>query len=120
MEKCLVALNIRGNDSSSTNFSNEEKGDQASSSWSRNSITKQALLYDKEHSLITMLQEVKENETYFLEIIDSKMMAMNQLSTTSPLLQPPNLNENQDSERSFDRGGSFNNSGAQSRTSSLA
>ncbi len=76
MEKCLVALNIRGNDSSSTNFSNEEKGDQACS-WSRNSVTKQALLYDKEHSLVTMLQEVKENENYFLEIIDSKMMALN-------------------------------------------
>lgn len=84
MEKCLVALNIRGNDSSSTNFSNE---DQAS--WSRNSITKQALLYDKEHGLVTMLQEVKESEHYFLEIIDSKLMAMNQLSS-SPML-PPSL-----------------------------
>ena len=40
-------------------------------------MTKQALLYDKEHGLVTMLQEVKESEHYFLEIIDSKLMAMN-------------------------------------------
>ena len=117
MEKCLVALNIRINDSSSTNFSNEEKGDQACS-WSRNSITKQALLYDKEHSLVTMLQEVKENENYFLEIIDSKMMAMNQLSSGMSPLLPPNL-ENQETSHN-DRGGSFNNSVGQSRHSSLA
>jgi len=34
-------------------------------------VTKQALIYDKEHLLVTMLQEIKEGETYFIEIIDS-------------------------------------------------
>ena len=80
----MQALNIRGNDSSSTNFSNDE-----AASNSRNSLTKQALVYDKEHNLITMLQEISENQTYFIEVIDSRLLAMNQLER-SPML-PPNL-----------------------------
>ena len=65
-------------------------------------------MYDKEHMLVTMLQEVKQNETYFIEVIDSKLLAMNQLAS-SPML-PPSL-ENQDSAGggSDCRGGSFNN-----------
>ena len=94
-----MALNIKVNESSST------KTDDHASLNSRSSVTKQALVYDKEHMLITMLQEVKENETYFIEVIDSKLLAMNQLAS-SPLL-PPSL-ELQDSQGS-DRGGSFNN-----------
>ena len=64
-----------------------------------------------------MLQEVNENENYFLEIIDNKLIALNQLASSSPML-PPSL-EQQDSLNS-DRGGSFNNSVAQSRLSSLS
>lgn len=49
LEKCLVAHNIKGNDSSSTNQTNDDHGS------SRSLYTKQALLYDKEHMLVTML-----------------------------------------------------------------
>lgn len=111
LEKCLIALNIKGADSSSTKMSNEEQ-----SSTGRSIITKQILLYDKEHVLVTMLQEVIEGDTYFIEIIDSQIIAINQLG--SPML-PPSL-ENQDSTGS-ERGGSFNNfNSSQSRRSSLA
>ena len=106
LEKCLIALNVKAHESSST------KTDDHASLNSRSSVTKQALVYDKEHMLITMLQEVKENETYFIEVIDSKLLALNHLAS-SPLL-PPSL-ELQDSQGS-DRGGSFNNF----RQSSLA
>jgi len=33
---------------------------------------------------VTMLQEVKENEAYYIEIIDNQLMAVNQLG--SPML----------------------------------
>ena len=101
LEKCLIALNIKGADSSSTKLSND---DQSSG---RSTVTKQILVYDKEHVLVTMLQEVHENETYFIEIIDSQIIAINQLE--SPKL-PMSL-ENQDSVGS-DRG-SFNNFNSQ-------
>ena len=51
-------------------------------------MTKQILVYDQEHVLVTMLQEVNENETYFIEIIDSQIISINQLG--SPML-PPSL-----------------------------
>ena len=75
-----------------------------SSTGGRSTVTKQVLVYDKEHVLVTMLQEVIENETYFIDIIDSQIIAINQLE--SPKL--PHSLENQDSVGS-DRGGSFNN-----------
>ena len=93
LEKCLIALNIRGNDGSSTTPSNDDHG-------SSKSVTKQAIIYDKEHTLVTMLQEVKENETYFVEIIDSQIMAVNQLG--SPMLP---LSDSMSSDHD-----SFNNS----------
>ena len=61
-----------------------------------------------------MLQEVHEGETYFIDIIDSQIIAINKLE--SPKL-PLSL-ENQDSVGS-DRGGSFNNVGRRSGRSSL-
>lgn len=73
----MIALNIRGNPSSSTTRSNDDHG-------SSKSVTKQALIYDKDHTLVTMLQEVKENEAYYIEIIDNQLMAVNQLG--SPML----------------------------------
>ena len=73
----MVVLNIRGNPSSSTTRSNDDHS-------SSKSVTKQALIYDKDHTLVTMLQEVKENEAYFSEIIDNQLMAVNQLG--SPML----------------------------------
>jgi hypothetical protein len=89
----MIALNIRGNDGSSTTRSNDDHG-------SSKSVTKQALIYDKDHTLVTMLQEVKENETYFLEIIDSQIMSVNQLG--SPMLP---LSDSMSSDRD-----SFSNS----------
>ena len=76
LEKCLVSLNIRQAESSSTTRSN----DDPTSSAARSNMTKQALMYDKEHVLITMLQEVKEGETYFIEVIDSRLLAVNSLT----------------------------------------
>ena len=73
LEKCMLALNIRLAESSSTARSSEDPRDQSS----RASMTKQALMYDKDHTLITMLQEVKEGETYCMEIIDSRLLAVN-------------------------------------------
>ena len=72
LEKCLIALRINMNESSSTNFSNEEQN-----SFNRSHVTKQALLYDSEHLLITMLQEVENDGYYSIEIIDSKLLALN-------------------------------------------
>ena len=48
-----------------------------SSTGGRSTVTKQVLVYDKEHVLVTMLQEVIENETYFIDIIDSQIIAIN-------------------------------------------
>jgi len=72
LEKCLIAFKINNNESSSTNFSNEDQN-----SFSRGSVTKQALLYDQDHNLVTMLQEVKHDQHYTIEIIDSKLLALN-------------------------------------------
>ena len=81
LEKCLTALNVRFNDSSSTNFSNDEK-----SSNSRQSVTKQALLYDSNRNLVTMLGEVREEAQYFVEIIDRQLLAFNHFQA-SPAME---------------------------------
>jgi len=81
LEKCLIALNVRFNDSSSTNFSNDEK-----SSNSRQSVTKQALLYDSNRNLVTMLGEVREEAQYFVEIIDRQLLAFNHFQA-SPAME---------------------------------
>ena len=101
----MQALSIRGgnNDSSSTHIST---GDDSKVD-GRSMLTKQALIYDKEHNLVTMLQEVTEGESYFVEIIDSGLMKINHLSS-SPLL-PPGYDSSQGG--GSDRDGSYSGSG---------
>lgn len=70
-------MNIKGADSSSTKLS----GEDYSSSGGRSTVTKQILVYDKEHVLVTMLQEVHEGETYFIDIIDNQIIAINKLES---------------------------------------
>ena len=80
LEKCLIALNIKG--SNSTTASNDDDG-KASSSVSEQgvNVTRQALLYDQNHVLINMVREVKEGDLYQLEVIDNELMQINNLET---------------------------------------
>ena len=63
LEKCLLALSIKGNDS--TTRSKDESSQGAGShhdSEHQVNVTRQALLYDKNHVLINMVREIKEGE----------------------------------------------------------
>ena len=63
LEKCLIALNIKGNDTSSTTRSNDDNSGKDGSYGEHAqavNVTRQALLYDKNHVLVNMVREIKE------------------------------------------------------------
>ena len=66
-----MALNIRGNDSSTR--SKDAKSSDAGSE-QQNNITRQALLYDENKVLINMVREVQEGGVYEIEVIDGDLM----------------------------------------------
>lgn len=82
----MVALNIRGSDST-TRSNDASAGASANVSDTQEiiqNVTKQALLYDKDHVLVNMLREIKEKEVYALEIIDRELLQFNGLE--SPMI----------------------------------
>ena len=36
-------------------------------------------MFDKNHMMITVLREIQENETYYIEVIDDELMQYNHL-----------------------------------------
>ena len=40
-------------------------------------------MFDKNHTMITMLREIQENETYYIEVVDDTLMQANNLGIPS-------------------------------------
>ena len=78
LEKCLSVFNIKGNESTTRSQSQRSGEDENASR--KSATTKQALLYDPQMVLVTMLREVNHGEHYTLEIIDDEILQFNSLS----------------------------------------
>ena len=51
-------------------------------------------MFDKNHLMITMLREIQENETYYIEIVDDELMQANNLRNPSvSMLEPTSFKQ---------------------------
>lgn len=81
LEKCLSVFNIKGNESTTRSQRSGEGETKNDDMASRKSVsTKQALLYDSQMILVTMLREVQHGDCYTLEIVDDEILQFNSLS----------------------------------------
>ena len=67
IERCLIILNIRG--SSDGNSSSSTKSAQ-----------KQAIMFDQNNNMITMMQEIKAEQTYIIEVVSDDLIQFNHLA----------------------------------------